>query len=350
MAKKWSLTDVWNGAFQQMEDEPIKARPYLHASELGAPFIETFLKMKGTPYTNTFTGANRRKMEMGKMMEAIVRFVLKRAGILKMNQENVDYQIPGYLETHGRLDFVAGGAVDLQQADECNALIKVMFDELAFPKIFQWIADQTLQYARQLAGRPNQPLDLYVLEIKSVGDFMYRLLEKATRALNFHHMQGFHYLLGKGMKTGKVTYVSREDGRLLEKIIQNNGDSYREYEAWIVKMTDFYNGGVRPPLEPLILFDETNCSFTKNIIGVEWSKYLSMLYGFETAQDYRNFAEPKVKNWNYVYKRCVECQNLTAGNKDHITEARKMFPEWDRMVDMGKLRGVLMQDNGEAVA
>jgi len=342
--------DIWNGAFQQIPDEPIKSRSYLYASELGTPFIEAFLKMKGTPFTNTFSGTNRCKMEVGKLMESIVRFVLKRAGIMKAAQKTVDHQISGLLEVHGRLDFIAGGAVDLQQAETCTSVIKILFQDLEYPPIFAWIADQTLNYARKLAGRSNEPLELYVMEVKSLSDFVYRMLEQAVRAMNFHHVQVYHYLLGENMKIGKVTYISREDARLMEKTVPNNKESHREYENWITEITDYYRSNTRPPLEPLMVFNEDTCSFNKNTIGVEWSKYLKLLYGFETGQDYRNYAMPKVESWNRVYKRCVGCQNMTAANKEHIAEAKKLFPDWDRLVDLGKLKGVTREENQEAAA
>lgn len=349
MEKEWSLAEIWNGCLNQVEDEPLKARSYLHASELGGSFVDIFYRMKATPYTNKFSAVNMRKMEIGKLMEGIVRFVLKRAGLLKVAQENVDYQIPGMLETHGRLDFVAGGQVDLKQAESTVAFIKLLYEELGWPERYLTIADNTLEYARKLAGKDNRNvLALYVMEIKSVGDFVYRMLEAAARPMNFHHLQGFHYLIGKGMKKAKIEYVSREDGRLMEKTIINGKESYQEYQTWIGQMTDYYKTGKQPPLEPLILFNEDSCSFNKNTVGVEWSKYLTMLYGFENPEAYRNYTIPKVEAWNRVFKRCVGCMTMTQANKDYITEAKKLFPDWDRLVDLGKLKGVLREENQEA--
>lgn len=339
MAKHWSLSDIWNQSFETIQDEPIKVRNYLYASELGNSFIEIYYKLRGVPYTNTFTVVNRRKMEAGKLFESIIRFVLKRAGILKRSQQIANYQIPGLLETHGRLDFVAGGTVDLQQAEDCTELIKSLFEELEFPGIYLDIADKVFDMVKGLAGKKDT-LHTYILELKSVADFVYRLIENSPRALNFHHLQNYHYLLSLKRPLGKVAYLNRDDVRLMEKKVLNNDASYKEYAEWIGEMTDFHRDIIPPPKEELILFHSDTCSFNKNTTGVEWCKYLKMIYKFDTPEDYRNYILPIVKSMNYVYDRCVNTSVLTDDNKAKIKEYRKLFPNWDHLVDVGKLRKV----------
>lgn len=336
--KHWNLGEIWNGAFDNMESETIKAREYLHASELGNSFIEIYYKLRGEPYTNTFSVINRRKMEAGKLFEGIVRFVLKRAGILQKAQEKVDHQIKGCLATHGRLDFVAGGKIDIMQSEQCTTLIKILFDELEFPPIYQQIADNTLAMVQRLAGKKNESLHNYILELKSVSDFVYRLIEGATRPMNTHHLQNFHYLLGKDMPTGKVAYLNRDDVRLMEKKVDNDAKSFEEYKKWIEQMTDYHRSTTPPPKEPLILFHRDTCSFNKNTMGVEWCKYLKKIYGYATTEDFRTDIMPKVTSMNYVFGRCVNNSTMTADNLKVIKEATALFPEWEYYVNLGKLR------------
>lgn len=338
MTRDWQLSEIWNQSFETVPEEKIKKRNYLYASELGNSCIEIFYKLKGEPYTNTFSAANRRKMEAGKLFEAIVRYVLKRAGILKKSQQEANCQIPGCLEVHGRLDFIAGGQIDIAQAEECNGLTKILFDELEFPRIYLDIANQTFEMVKRLAGQKNDTLQVYVLELKSVSDFVYRLIENATRPLNFHHQQGFHYLYALKMKVGKVGYINRDDVRIMEKKIENNAESYKSYAAWIEMMSDYVISNTVPPKEPLVLFHRDTCTFNKNTMGVEWCKYLTKIYGYADPQAFRNDMEDRVKKWNYTYSRCVDCKEMTDENMRQITEARKMFPEWDNLVDLGKLR------------
>lgn len=341
-ATPWSIAQIWNQSFENIPPETIKKRKYLYASELGGSPIEIYYKLKGTPYTNTFTAANRRKMEAGKLFESIVRYVLKRAGILHASQQEANHQIPGCLEVHGRLDFIAGGKVDIVQAEQSSSEMRAYFAGLDFPEIYLQIADRVFEMVKEIAAR-KQTLQMYVLEIKSVSDFVYRLLERATRAQNFHHLQGAHYLTALDMKMGKVCYINRDDVRIMEKNILNNGETLKEYADWIQTMSDYVLTGTVPPKEPEILFYRDSCSFSKNTVGVEWCKYLTMLYGYESPEQFRDHIEPIVTSHNYVYQRCVTCAKLTDDNVKKIAEYRKKFPDWDNLVDIGKLRRAKMQ-------
>jgi hypothetical protein len=336
---EWSLPIIWNTAFINRPEEINKPRGHLHASELGGSMIEIFYKLQGEPYTNTFSDVNYRKMEAGRMFEAVVRFVLKRSGILKKSQQEANFQFPGLLATHGRLDFVAGGQIDQEQIENCAALIRIMFEELEFPTIYLRIAEAMLQYLQTLVGK-NQ-LKVYVLEIKSVSDFVYRMLENAVRPLNSHHLQAFHYLLSKEMPVAKLDYVNRDDVRINEKLTFNDKANLKEYKDWIEQMSDYVYSNTVPPKEDVILFFEDSCTFTKNTTGVEWCKYLTKIYGYPTTQAFRDHIMPMVDTFNYVYKRCVNPNiKLTDDNHKRIREAKVLFPNWDYLVDLGKLRKV----------
>jgi hypothetical protein len=336
MAKHWTLTDIWNDSFIE-EDEPVRKRNHLHASELGNSFIDIWYKLRGTPYTNTFTDAARRKMEAGKLFEGIIRMVLKRAGILKKAQVEANHQLNGMLAVHGRLDFLAGGKVDLVQAEECLAFMKKFYEELEFPKIYQKIAEKAFEMVKDLAGKTNVPLWIYILELKSVADFVYRLIEDSPRPLNSHHIQIYHYLFALDMKGfGKVDYINRDDVRIMEKKVYRNEQSHKEYASWIEQMTDYANDIVPPPKEQLIIYHKDTGNFAKNTTGVEWSKYLTLIYGYKTTQDFRDHVMPLVKSWNYTMDRCVKCSTMTAENLKAIQAAKTMFPNWDELVDWGK--------------
>ena len=348
--KDWSLASIWNQAFEQIEPEIQKPRAYLYASELGNSFIEVYYKLRGVQYTNTFTVVNRRKMEAGKMFESIVQYVLKRAGILQKAQLVTDYQIKGCLETHGRLDFVAGGKINIEQAEQCIEAYKAFCAEINFPPIYQAIADKFFAGIKDLAGTKNYQLATYILELKSVSDFVFRLIEGSKRPLNYHHIQNFHYQLASGIHLGRVCYINRDDVRLIEKPVIHNEASYKEYATWIEKMTDYSMSPIPPDKEPLIVWHADTCSFGKNTVGVEWCKYLTMIYGFATAEAYRDAIMPTVTGWNRVMERCVKNYAMTDDNKQKIQEAKKFGFDWDRLVDLSKLRVVKLQEGKERVA
>jgi hypothetical protein len=50
------------------------------------------------------------------------------------------------------------------------------------------------------------------------------------------------------------------------------------------------------------MFDPSVAKFSKHL-GVEYSPYLSMLYGFANPDEYRRAVEPVVKRWNNALTR-----------------------------------------------
>jgi hypothetical protein len=168
--------------------------------------------------------------------------------------------------------------------------------------------------------------------------------------MNAHHLQGYHYLIGTSYKIAKVDYINRDDVRLMEKIIVKDNANLLEYSNWIEKMTDYVKSGTVPPKEPLILWYPDTCTFAKNTTGVEWCKYLTKIYGYEDAEAFRNHIGPLVKSFNYVYDRCVGNKTLTDDNKKNIQAAKQFFPDWDTLVDRGKLRAVLQEGEKEEIS
>lgn len=346
MAIDWKLAQIWDEAFEQ-PDEPIKAREYLYASEVGYGFLENWLKMRGEPFSNTFTASARKKMEAGKLFESVVIFVLKRAGLLKDHQTKVDYALPGCISVHGKLDVIAGGEIDLGQADRMNTLVKFMFEELAMPKIYLKIADKVLQTAQELVKEEGSVLALYVHEVKSVSQYVWDLLEAQNKAMLTHRMQIGHYIGGGVAPEGRITYINREDVRIKEFQQVANGEETGLYRTYMEKMSDYARSSTMPPKEPLITYNADALKFNKNTIGVEWSKYLTKIYGYSSPTAFREEMTPIVKSLNYAFKRCVMGDNLTKKNLEAIAEAKKRFPDWDNMVDIGKLRKTIIAENEE---
>jgi len=92
------------------------------------------------------------------------------------------------------------------------------------------------------------------------------------------------------------------------------------YVADIITMSDYYNTKTIPPIEPLVKFNE---KFSANW-NVQYSKYLTHTYGFETKQAYSDYALPLTTRWNRVLIRMNEGKDLTPDNIKAIEEMRKM--------------------------
>lgn len=335
--KRWTIKQIWDDAFENMQQEPIKLREYLYASELGSSYIDCYYKLKGIPFTNLPTSAARKKMEAGKIFESVILFVLKRAGILKNAQTKIDFALPGCVEVHGKLDFLAGGEIDIKQAEEFTALIKILFEELQMPKVYLSIADSVIRMIQEAKESEAHTLYEYVLECKSVSNYVWDLIEANREPNPYHKLQIFHYLHGLQKEEGKVIYINRDDVRIMELPVYNNSDNFSHYLKWIEKFTDHWQSKKSPEKEPLIIFNKNTLKFYKNTMGVEWSRYLSLLYGFDSPMSYREYVTPIIKNINYAYQRCISGKKITDGNQESILIAKKFFPDFDYLVDVGKL-------------
>ena len=141
----------------------------------------------------------------------------------------------------------------------------------------------------------------------------------------------------------------------MEEFIVNDTDElFEEYRTDIKLISRAYANGFNakdvvkqmPPKEDLVLYEESLFKFAKNW-NVEYSDYLTLLYGFETPEKYRNAWQFKINQWNRVFKRCVKGDRITDKNIEVIAEAKNHFPKWDKMVAAAKKAGAFVDNQEE---
>ncbi len=305
----WRMANIWNLALVSKADRPMRQRDNLWASELGKANIELFLKMRGVEPTNPPNDRSKRKFEAGN--------ILKRAGILKDNQKWVPYQYDGLLQVTGKIDYIAGGIPDYEN-------YKAQLEAMELPEFFLRASESVIQhfgekYPEGLADMP--------LEIKSCSSFMMDSMERTGNASKNHRLQLFHYLKSLNFPAGNVVYICRDDLRMFEVRVENPGETEQEYKQAIEEITKYYNAhkdtpiesflkkpanederwiwipleGL-PPLEKNLVWDEDLKKFARNW-GVEYSSYLTMLYGYKTQLEFEEEVMPIVSRWNRVLSR-----------------------------------------------
>src|ERR1700722_8744033 len=330
MSNTWSIVALWNKSFEAKPQRKIEPRNYLYASELGSAPIDVFLKMKGTKPTNPPNARSLRKFEAGNVIEYILRFVLSRSGILKETQTPVKYRIGKLLEVSGKMDFT--------QAEKD-------IEALHLPEFFDFTARQMIAYFKQEYN--NIKLQEYIIECKSCSSFIFERNEKANAANSNHQLQSYHYARGLGLPA-KIIYICKDDCRLQEyEIFPDDEVIGKKYKNYISLITKYYNADEKPLLEKEIEFDEQALRFSKNW-RIEYSNYLTMLYGYEQPDDFFNKWSGLVAKINRVYARCVNGDKMTEANKEIIIQAKTHYKNWDDLVDLGKLRGVQIEE-AEAV-
>lgn len=319
-ANDWSMAKVWNDTIGNKPERPATARERVWASELGKPNIEIFLKMRGVPATNPPNQRSKRKFSAGNLFEWIVSIILKRAGILKSAQKWVGHQYPGLLEVSGKIDFVAGGIPDYEN-------FEAKLKEMELPEDFLIASEAVVEHFK--LKYPEGLADMY-LEIKSCSSFMMNSMEKTNRSSRNHRLQLFHYLKSENYPRGNVVYICRDDLRMLEVPVQNPSEVEEEYKTAISEITGYYNRHKNtpiekiikqigtdsepqwvynpmkleglPPLEKYVVWDDDLGKFARNW-GVEYSSYLTMLYGFLTQLEFEEAVNPTVGRWNRVLAR-----------------------------------------------
>jgi hypothetical protein len=312
---KWSFYQIWNESLEEGRPEKkLEPRQKMWASELGGAYIDRYLKMTAVPVSNPFNPRSLRKFEAGNIWEAIVGYVLRRAGILQSRQDWIQFQYEGLLPVSGKLDFIAGGKPDY---DKALATISTEFDWLP-----EFISKATANIVRRLKEQFPNGLENIILEIKSCSSFMFEKYEKTGTCDFKHKLQAFHYLKCKNMPEAHIVYISKDDARLLEVGVLNPSVVEEEYRKDIETMTNYLKANERPPLQPFLVFDKDFKTFSANY-KVGYSNYLTYLYDLKNQKDFDDLYKPIAERWNRVLGRIQDKKEMTDNNKEALEEIGK---------------------------
>jgi hypothetical protein len=346
----WRFDTIWNKALDSFPERALQARSHIWASELGGSYITRYLRMNAVPYTNPPNARSRRKFMSGDIWEWIVKMVLTTSGILKAHQERTEVELPGLLKVTGKIDFLAGGDVDWDKAKSEISRMEAVFgiaegDVPAFvTHAMVFVVDEMKKLFK------NKPLMLVPFECKSLSTEMMKKVEKKG-ALAHNVLQLGHYIIGTKINTGYLVYICRSDTICNQFEVDRDTRLARLYRADVEHMTNVYNNGfnnrsplkLAPPKDAEVLFDPVLFRFEKNF-QVEYSPYLTMLYNYETPEDFRMRWANTVTNYNRVFKRLVKGENVTDKNKIVIAEVTKWFPDWDKYIYKAKAEGAFSND------
>lgn len=309
----WSLAAVWN-AVAKKEDRPPQKRSYCFASEIGGSYIDRFLKMKGTPYTNPPNDRSLRKFLSGNIMEYLIKGVLIVSGFYHKEEVKIDAApYSDTLSVHGRLDFkTISGYVDIPAAKERLA-------NAGYPEYLIVIGNAIIESLEGIYLKEK------ILEIKSTSSFSFDRVDKANAPMAHHTLQGYHYQKNGGIDVN-IIYCNKDDMRLRQFGL-NAEESEKLYRDDLVEMTYYFEKDQLPPPEKHVKFDADVAKFSKNY-KVEYSQYLHKIYGFATPEDFRNSVN-YVESWNRALTRIAQCElgmktptgkpmTVTPGNKKYM--------------------------------
>ena len=310
---EWSMFQIWNKAIEQPQERELVKRDYLWASELGKPLADVWLKMNAEPETNPPNARSLRKFEAGNLTEWIIKIILIRAGILQSTQERVESNYEGLLRVSGKIDFIAGGKVDVEGAVE---MLKV----LELPEKTENASKQILEY---LVATFPDGLDKKVIELKSISSHMMNALEITKRPLAIHRLQAYHYTKHPDIERADIMYLCRDDLRMIEFPVYADTPAIEdEYRGYIEQATKAYQSSERPEVAPALIFDEDMGKFSVNR-PLGWSSYLTLLTGLQDQAEFDLKYGKIPASFNRVLKRIANNDKMTAKNLEAIAEIKE---------------------------
>jgi len=309
----WTLTNAWRQSYEKFESRPAVVRDYLWASELGTAPIDMYHKLRGMPVTNPPNFRSFRKFDSGYVFEDLVKEVLDMTGILTFPQSRVEHQYPDLLKVTGRLDMVAGGRMDF---DKARLVIEAKKYSSESRKLQQKYVVECLE-----AEYKGIELKNIIIEVKSCSSFMMDKYEVIGKASPEHTLQAYHYLKGTGIDEAHIIYICRNDCRMVEiPIYLGQEDVENNYKGYISLISEMVKNDEKPPLESLLVMNESGK--VSHNWKIEYSQYLSMLYGFATPMDYRLKVDPLVGRFNRVLARKAEGKEMTDDNLKAFEEMK----------------------------
>lgn len=318
--KQLSLTKLWNNSLI-LTDREMKERDYAWASELGKSKVDRFLAMKAVKPTNPPNDRSRRKFFAGNIWEFIAGLVLWQMGIIINKQEEVwTEDMP--LRVKGKLDYLVGGYPDYNKARE-------VISALPFQKE---ITDRFMVVINNFEEEYGyEEIEEMVHELKSCSEYVIEKIQGGGAILG-HDLQIDHYLRGLKKGGGILDYISKNDALMAERWVKRSDETDAKMREDLSELKGYLESNTRPPADPLILFEE---KFTKNF-NVEYSAYLTLVYGYERPDQYADAVKGKIASWNRVLGRLKQIEK---GEKTKTGKEIKLTPKNQEAIDAMQSEG-----------
>jgi len=298
----WRIQELWNDLLT--EDRPNQPRDYIRASEIGKPYYERYLAMKGVPATNPYTPRVKRIFDVGLVFEVeVVERMFRLLGVLQDAQVEVKYERDDIdmLPIVGHYDHKVGGTINVAQAEEA----------INNPTVSPWMKQRATRLLQKLLEQYPNGLQTLIAEIKTVNSMAFWAHKNQDVETGFfkgypnHKLQLLTYLLATGEKEGRLFYISKDDMTLMETSV--SADDPELNKLWlddITTMTKFYREGIEPDKPENIVFNEEKGVFQLNW-QVERSPYFTLITGKQSIEDWQDSLKEELKEKNTA--KCKDC-------------------------------------------
>lgn len=335
ISDNWSISDIWNELL--VVETQLGPRDYIRASEIGKPYLDRFLAMKGKPFTNPFQARILRVFDTGKIFETlVVERIFRLLGILINSQGELKVQPDGCLPVIGHHDPKVGGTIDI---DRVNTLLDEAFYQkmreevvvlnplyaefLDMAHIDNWFRNRVKSLVQTLLQQYPNGMRVLTTEIKTVhsGSFWSPYNQdpntKFFKGYDHHRLQLWTYLFADNHPEGRLFYISKDDLTLMEDSVFLDDQSLRD--KWfedVEGMTRVWNEGKEPDPEPFIVYNKERSVWEPNWL-IKRSNYFTYITGFQDVEAWERSLADELKEKNSGQcKKCQKTFTMTTLNKN----------------------------------
>ena len=265
----WNIKDLLGdlmGATAETKPEP---RAEIWASDLGKPYVDRWLQMKGVPYSNPATGKDLVTFFLGKQIELGIEQMLTRCGIAYKTQERLAIRPKDCLPVVGRPDIV----LEVANWQEVMAAVDEQVSDQA--RQHEELQRQALKGLLAMwQERCPEGLLPTVFEVKSLNSAAFRYhrgQDGLSNAYPHHRLQLYTYMRSLELGEGHLVYVARDTGWIEEVVIRATEELEGAWLQDVETMSRYYLSDERPPLEPRKVGGKDNWR-------VNYSRYKDYLY------------------------------------------------------------------------
>lgn len=262
----WNLSYLLKDLIKTRANPVGEVRQEVWASEIGMPYLDRYLDMKGVPYTNLPDGKALANFFLGEQIESGLKQMLENIGIAYTDNERVVYQQKDLLGVVAKPDLI----VEINDWEKIKENIKTEAENLPDDKYKEREKNKLREKYKtiiQFQERYPEGLKKTIFEIKSANTNSFKMIKKEGAKLH-HQLQLLTYLKAYNLPEGHIIYINKEYGDMNEFVIRADNENLNElWNIDIETMTFYIKNDIKPELE-----------FYASDWRYKYSKYYDLLY------------------------------------------------------------------------
>ena len=262
-------------------------RNEIWVSDVGKPFIDRYLSMKGVPYSNPSDGNSLQNFIIGSGIEKAYIDQVKLCMIPEVETKKIRIEIPGCLPVSGRSDLL----LNVSNWQEVKDRIDKYLEDAEIPELRKIKKLRLLKIVEHWEKQFPNGIPKSVYEIKSINSWAlkYHKTDEALLAAYPHYvMQLVGYMIGHKLKEGGLIFIAKDAGKnyghIKEIHVQLTPELENKFIDDVKRFSQYFLSNQQPPPEPLLVNGKLNWK-------VRYSAYYNQIY--KAGADKLTFEEVK---------------------------------------------------------